>query len=84
MIWVGGGIVLHGLEVYGPPTIGAAVKAAEAAAAHAFPPAAGALAWIVEAAISGAIGLVVGAACIPLAGFALAPAWRALKRLRRR
>jgi len=23
MIWVGGGIVLHGLEVYGPPSIGA-------------------------------------------------------------
>ena len=25
MIWVGGGIVLHGLEVYGPPSIGATV-----------------------------------------------------------
>ena len=28
MIWVGGGIVLHGLEAYGPPSIGAAVHAA--------------------------------------------------------
>jgi hypothetical protein len=27
MIWVGGGIILHGLEVYGPPAIGTAVKA---------------------------------------------------------
>jgi uncharacterized protein len=84
MIWVGGGIILHGVEAYGPPAIGAAVKAAEEAAAHAFPPAAGALEWIVEAAISGAVGLLVGAACIPVAGFALAPAWTALKRLLRR
>jgi uncharacterized protein len=35
MIWVGGGIVLHGLEVYGPPSIGSTVNAAaEAARSH--------------------------------------------------
>ena len=84
MIWVGGGIILHGLEVYGPPAIGSVVKAAEEAAAHAFPPAAGALEWIVAAAISGVVGLLVGAASIPIAGFALAPAWAGLKRLVRR
>jgi hypothetical protein len=28
MIWVGGGIILHGVEVYGPPAIGHVVKAA--------------------------------------------------------
>jgi uncharacterized protein len=84
MIWVGGGIILHGLEVYGPPAIGSAVKATEEAAAHAFPPAAGVLEWIAEAAISGVVGLLVGAASIPVAGFALAPAWRGLKRLLRR
>jgi predicted DNA repair protein MutK len=84
MIWVGGGIILHGLEVYGPPAIGSAIKATEEAAAHAFPPAAGVLEWIVEAVISGIVGLLVGAACIPVAGFALAPAWAGLKRLLRR
>jgi len=84
MIWVGGGIVLHGIEAYGPPAIGSAVEAAEEIVSHAFPPAAGVLAWIVEAAISGVIGLLVGAICIPLAGFVLAPAWRASKRLLRR
>ena len=41
MIWVGGGIVLHGLEIYGPPSIGHAVHAATEAAAHALPAAAG-------------------------------------------
>ena len=81
MIWVGGGIVLHGVEAYGPASIGHAVHAATEAATYALPSAAGALKWIVEAAISGVIGLVVGAASIPIIGFAVAPAWKRLKRL---
>jgi predicted DNA repair protein MutK len=81
MIWVGGGIVLHGLEIYGPPSIGPAVDAAAEAAAHAVPFAAGLLEWLVEAAISGAIGLVIGVAAIPITGFVFAPAWRRLKGL---
>jgi uncharacterized protein len=81
MIWVGGGIILHGLEVYGPPSIGSTVHAAAEAAAHALPSAAGAVEWIVEAAISGVLGLLIGAATIPIVGFAIAPAWKGLKRL---
>jgi hypothetical protein len=78
MIWVGGGIILHGLEVYDPPAIGLAVKAAADAAAHAFPSAARALEWIVEAAISGAVGLLIGTASIPVI-VAFSPAWKLLK-----
>jgi predicted DNA repair protein MutK len=81
MIWVGGGIILHGVEVYGPPAIGHAVHAAAAAVAHAIPPLAAILEWAVEAAISGVIGLLVGAASIPVAGFVFAPAWKSLKRV---
>jgi hypothetical protein len=33
-----------------------------------------------EAAISGVIGLSIGAAAIPIVGFAVAPAWKDLKR----
>ena len=80
MIWLGGGIVLHGLELYGPPSIGSTVHAATEAAAHALPSIAGALEWMVEAAISGVLGLLIGAATIPIVGFALAPAWKRLKR----
>jgi uncharacterized protein len=80
MIWVGGGIVLHGLEVYGPASIGSMVHAAAETAAHALPSAAGALEWIVEAAISGIVGLLIGVATIPITGFAVAPAWKGLKR----
>ena len=81
MIWVGGGIVLHGLEVYGPPLIGSTVHAAAKTAAHALPSAAGALEWIVEAAISGVLGLLVGAVTLPVVGFAVAPAWKGLNRI---
>ena len=80
MIWVGGGIVLHGLEVYGPPSINSTVHAAAEIAANAMPSAAGALESIVEAAISGVLGLLIGAATIPIVGFAVAPAWKGLKR----
>jgi len=81
MIWVGGGIVLHGLEVYGPPSISSTVHAAAEIAAHAMPSAAGALEWIIEAAISGVLGLLIGAVTLPIVEFAVAPAWKRLKRL---
>jgi uncharacterized protein len=81
MIWVGGGIILHGIEHYGPPAIFHAIHAAKETAAHAVPAAAGILEWIAEAAISGVVGLVVGAASIPVVGFMIAPGWKLLKRL---
>jgi uncharacterized protein len=81
MVWVGGGIILHGLEHYGPPAIHQFIHATKETVAHAVPAAAGILEWIVEAAISGVIGLVVGAASIPVVGFIIAPGWKLLKRL---
>jgi predicted DNA repair protein MutK len=81
MIWVGGGIILHGVEHYGPPAIHQIVHAAKETVAHAVPAAAGILEWVAEAAISGVVGLVVGAASIPVVGFILAPGWKLLKRL---
>lgn len=82
MIWVGGGIILHGIEKYGPPAIGHTVHAATEAAAHALPSMAGLIAWSVEAAISGLLGLLVGALAIPAVEYVLAPLWKRLKRSR--
>ena len=84
MIWVGGGILVHGLEGYGLPAIGHAIHAAAEAAVGAIGPLAGFVEWLVTAAGSGLVGLVVGAALIPLTSFILAPAWRGLARLRPR
>jgi predicted DNA repair protein MutK len=66
MLWVGGGIIIHGLEEFGLSGIGHAVHAIAEAAAHALAAIAGAVQWLVTAAASGVFGLVVGALLIPL------------------
>jgi predicted DNA repair protein MutK len=78
MIWVGGGIILHGLELYAPPAIGLAIKAAAEAIGYAFPFVPGVLERIVEAAISAAAGLVVGAASMLMSRFVFSPTWKLL------
>jgi predicted DNA repair protein MutK len=80
MIWVGGGIILHGIEKYGPPVIGRTVHAATEAAAHLLPSAPGLIEWSVGAAISGVLGLIVGALAIPTVEYGIAPAWKRLRR----
>ena len=82
MIWVGGGIIVHGLEGYGLAAIGHAIHAAAEAASHALPAISGAVEWTVGAAGSGLVGLVIGAALIPVVGSVLAPAWMHVKALR--
>lgn len=82
MVWVGGGILVHGLEAYGLSGIGHAIHAVAAWAANAVAPLAGAVEWLVTAAGSGLVGLVVGAALIPVTSLILAPAWTGIARLR--
>jgi predicted DNA repair protein MutK len=60
MVWVGGGIIVHGLEEFGLETIPHWVHAAAAGAAHAVPFAHGVVEWVVTAAGSALVGLVVG------------------------
>ena len=66
MLWVGGGIIIHGLEEFGLSGIGHAVHGIAEAAAHALPAMAAAVEWLVAAAASGVFGLIVGALLIPL------------------
>ncbi|HEV2558570.1 MAG TPA: DUF808 domain-containing protein [Microvirga sp.] len=79
MIWVGGGIIVHGLEEYSLPWIGETIHHGAEAVAHAVPAGAGALEWLVTAAGSGIVGLVIGAALIPITGFAIAPLWKSVR-----
>jgi predicted DNA repair protein MutK len=67
MLWVGGGIITHGLHelgVHGPEDF---VKHLGALAGAALPVAAGAVAWLVTAAVSAVIGVVLGAIVSPVA-----------------
>lgn len=62
MIWVGGGIILHGLEGLGLAAPMHALHHVAEQAAHAVPVLAGAIEWLVTAAGSGVFGLVLGGA----------------------
>nr|WP_235913827.1 DUF808 domain-containing protein [Pseudoroseomonas coralli] len=73
MLWVGGGIILHGLEGFGLSAPGHAVHAAAEAAGQAMPAVAGAAAWITTAAASGVLGLLLGALLIPLVQWLAVP-----------
>jgi predicted DNA repair protein MutK len=79
MIWVGGGIILHGLEKYGLGWPAHALHDAGAAVARMVPFAAATVAWLVEAAGAGVAGLAIGLSVIPLASRVLSPLWRRVK-----
>jgi predicted DNA repair protein MutK len=61
MIWVGGGIIVHGLEVFGFAAVAHGLHDAGAAAGHSVPAVGGAIEWAVGAAGSGLVGLMLGA-----------------------
>jgi uncharacterized protein len=64
MIWVGGGIIVHGLEVFGLSGPAHLIHEAGEAAAHALPALGGAIEWTVGAIGSGLIGLAIGAVIV--------------------
>jgi predicted DNA repair protein MutK len=75
MLWVGGNIVIHGLEVthlwaWPYQTIHHLAEAA----AHAVPAAQGFVTWVVTAALDGVFGLILGVALIPVATRVIGPA----------
>jgi predicted DNA repair protein MutK len=84
MIWVGGGIVLHGLDAYGLGGPVHALEDAGAAVARAVPFAKPVFAWVVEAAGAGAAGFGIGLLAIPLTSHVLAPLWRKVGSLGRK
>jgi len=73
MIWVGGGIILHGLEEFGLGGPSHALHGAAVAAAGALPAIGGALEWLVTAVGSGIVGLLLGAILVVVLHKALFP-----------
>ncbi|KMO29546.1 ABC transporter [Methylobacterium tarhaniae] len=66
MVWVGGGILVHGLEGYGLSAPAHAAHAAAASLGALLPSARGVIEWLVTAAASGLVGLLVGGVLIML------------------
>jgi len=64
MVWVGGGILLHGLEVFGLNAVPHFVHHLAEIAGHAMPFAQGFVQWLVGAIGAGICGMIVGAAIV--------------------
>ncbi len=60
MLWVGGGIILHGLEQFGFSGPAHAVHGAASAVGAALGPLSGFVTWLIEASAAGLLGLVLG------------------------
>jgi hypothetical protein len=76
MVWVGGGILVHGLETYGADALGHAIADASAQAAGLIPAASEAAAWLVTALASGVVGLLAGGVVIAFVQLVTAPLMR--------
>ncbi|MGL6210952.1 MAG: DUF808 domain-containing protein [Paracoccaceae bacterium] len=75
MLWVGGSIIIHGLEELGFGWLGHHIHDWAYAIAHLFPVAVGFIEWLAKAAMDGVIGLAIGMALIPLATKYIVPMW---------
>ena len=75
MLWVGGSILIHGMEELGLPWLGHHIHDLAAWAGHSAPVAAGFVEWLVKAAIDGVFGLFLGIALIPIATRVIGPLW---------
>ncbi|MGL4234703.1 DUF808 domain-containing protein [Tabrizicola sp.] len=76
MLWVGGSIVLHGLEdthLWAWPY--ETIKHIAETTAYAMPVAQGFVKWLVAAAIDGVFGLILGVLLIPVATRVIGPLW---------
>ncbi|HSG56814.1 DUF808 domain-containing protein [Sulfitobacter sp. HNIBRBA3233] len=78
MLWVGGSIIVHGLEVMGFAAPAQIIHDAAYAVAHAVDRWQGAVEWTVTAALDGVLGLALGVVLIPIGEKIITPIWRAV------
>jgi len=77
MLWVGGSIIVHGLEEMGVAAPAHIILDIAYAVGHAVPEAlTAATEWMTKAAIDGVFGLVLGLLLIPLGEKVVTPLWR--------
>ena len=77
MLWVGGSIVIHGLEELGLGLPGHLIHDAAYAIGHAFPEnLVGFGEWVAKATMDGVFGVALGLALIPVGEKVITPLWR--------
>ena len=81
MLWVGGSIIVHGLEELGFATLGHWIDTGAYAVAQAVPVAIqGGAEWFAKAAMDGVFGLALGLILIPIGEKIITPLWRKVVR----
>lgn len=80
MLWVGGGILIHGLHELGVHAPEETVHHAAEFVAGMIPAVKSFLTWLVSAGIAGVLGVIVGALVDPLANYVLIPVFQGLKK----
>ena len=78
MLWVGGSIIIHGMDVLGVHEPYGTIHHWAVAAAAALPQAAGFVEWAVTAACDGILGTALGLALIPIGTRVITPIWARL------
>ena len=78
MLWVGGSIVIHGMEALGLGWPGHLIHDWAAALGRFTPTAKGAVEWTAKATMDGVFGLLLGMLLIPFTTRVLAPLWDAM------
>ena len=78
MLWVGGSIITHGMDVLGWPWLYDLIHHWAVSAGEAVPAASAAVEWMVTAAIDGVLGLILGIVLIPVATRIVTPIWNRL------
>ena len=78
MLWVGGGIIVHGLQVLGEARPESLIHHAAETVGALIPVASNTVSWLVQATVSGVLGLLIGALCAPLAHHLMGPSHRAI------
>ena len=79
MLWVGGSIIVHGLEVLGIPGPANVIHDAAYAIGHTLPDRFfGVGEWLVKAAMDGVLGVGLGLLLIPVGERIVTPLWRAV------
>ena len=79
MTWVGGSIIVHGVYEFGFAGPEHIIEAAAHWAEQALPAIAGFAGWFATALVDFVFGIVIGTLMIPVAGYVIAPAWKAIK-----
>ena len=80
MLWVGGSIVIHGLDVLGAPWLYDTIHHIAEDVAHAVAQAEGFVKWAVTAAMDGVFGLALGLLLIPVVSTVFLPLFSKLKK----